>query len=223
MNIPKTVTTIIWDLDGTLLDSFGVLEDVLAEILPANGYDMPSRDLLLKNFHGSLEDVINNVLPGIKNDKAAAIVKDFLTAQDTYYEKADDHLFPDAVAFAERAHIAGKQQILVTNRSHANRLKASPRSLVENSVLNKFIEVVICGDDSPYRKPKSAVLGDHLIVPAETIVIGDQFVDIEFAHNLGCEAIIVRRDGKALPHQESLSKHALDNAKFIDTLDLLIV
>ncbi len=223
MNIPKTVNTIIWDLDGTLLDSFGVLEDVLAEILPVNGYDMPSRDQLLKNFHGSLEDVINNILPAIKNDKAAAIVKDFLTVQDKYYEKADDHLFPDAVAFAERAHMAGKQQILVTNRSHTGRLKASPRSLVENSVLNKFIDVVICGDDSSHRKPKSTVLGDYLIVPAETIVIGDQFVDIEFAHNLGCKAIIVRRDGQTLPHQESLSRKALGNAKIIESLDSLTV
>ncbi len=77
------------------------------------------------------------------------------------------------------------------------RLNASPRSIIERSKLNGIIDMVICGDDSQHRKPHPEVIAPLInggeIVPERTVVVGDQFVDAEFARNIGSKALVVSR------------------------------
>ena len=219
--IHSDTNTLIWDLDGTMLDSLGVLEDALSEVLPSYNRQLPSHEVMLANFHGSLEDSIDHSLGGLEPTELAAIVRDFLVVQDNYYDVIEKHLFPDATSLAKRAHDAGYKQILVTNRAHEGRLKASPRSIVANSELRDYIDVVICGDDSEHRKPKPAVLGAlvSLIVPSEVLVVGDQFVDAEFAKNLGSAAVLVNRNGHQPMHMERLGEDWCDFTQIVASLD----
>jgi phosphoglycolate phosphatase-like HAD superfamily hydrolase len=46
------VDGIIWDLDGTLLDSFGIFERVVADVVRESGHVMPTHASMLRNFHG---------------------------------------------------------------------------------------------------------------------------------------------------------------------------
>jgi phosphoglycolate phosphatase-like HAD superfamily hydrolase len=117
-------------------------------------------------------------------------------------------LFEDAIDLARRAHRAGKRQIVATNRPHGiDRGNGSPRNLVANSRLREVVDGILCGDDSEYRKPYREFLearfGPALIELGEIMVIGDQFVDAEFAHNIGCKAILVTRTDK-IAHLERL-------------------
>jgi len=208
VTIGKDTTTVIWDLDGTILDSLGVLEGGLQEVSPRYDITPPSHDVLVANFHGSLESTINNVLGGaVKPSLLQAIVDDFLIVQDTYYGVIEEHLYPDAVDLMKRLHDAGKRQILVTNRGHEGRLRASPRSIVAHSELRDYVDVIVCADDSKHRKPKRIVL-DKLITEGldleKTIVVGDQFVDAEFAHNLESKGILVARNNTQIPYLERL-------------------
>jgi phosphoglycolate phosphatase-like HAD superfamily hydrolase len=215
----SSIRTIIWDLDGTLLDSFGIFVDSMKELLPKHGRKFPGEDVIAANYHGSLEDAINGATKNsLSAEELKAVVSDFLSMQDSKYEVIEGHLFPDAEDLAARAHKAGIKQILVTNRDHEGRNKASPRSVVANSNLKNYIDLVICGDDSEHRKPKPEVLGDfgHIYVPEETLVIGDQFVDAEFAHNLGVRAFIVKRHSIDIPHMDRLT-HDWQSHVIIDT------
>lgn len=200
------IETMIWDLDGTMLDSFGIFTDVLSQIAPKYGYDIPSIENMQANFHGTLEDSIQHSLGLVSSEEVQPLIAKFLTVQDTHYEVIEDHLFKDAVNLAQRAHAAGVRNILVTNRDHAGRLKASPRHIVEHSSLKFLFDVVICGDDSVHRKPRPEVLGARIgsIDPETTLVIGDQFVDAQFAHNLTAQGILVSRGG------EPVNLHMLD-------------
>lgn len=77
-------------------------------------------------------------------------------------------------------------------------------------VNKEIIDTVVSGDDSEHRKPKPAVISRLLdsgqITPETTLVIGDQFVDGEFAKNLGARAVLVcRREGQ-IPHLEKLGE-----------------
>lgn len=192
----KNKELVIWDLDGTVLDSFGIYCDLLAKVAPLHGFEVPAPEILRANFHGSLEDSINQALGGMAEQKLTDVVEDFLELQDAEYEVVEDHLFADALMLMKRAHSEGAGNILVTNREHAGRLKASPRHIVETTELAKYIDMVICGDDSQHRKPKPEVLGGLRIVPEHTVVIGDQYVDAQFAHNLGAHGILVARGGE---------------------------
>lgn len=214
---------ILWDLDGTLIDSVGVVADILSEVLPTHGYALPTPDALAKNFHGSLLDTIDNLIEAGEPGAAEAVLESFLVAQNKHYESIEQHLFSDAIALAHRAHQVGVQQVLVTNRDHEGRGLASPRSIVERSVLQGLIGKVIAGDDSSYRKPNPAVLGGYLseqgILPEQILVIGDQFVDAQFAHNLGINAVIVDRHGNGLVNADQLHDGWQDHTTVVNSLD----
>jgi HAD superfamily hydrolase (TIGR01549 family) len=218
------ISTIIWDLDGTLLDSLGILEEGLAKVLPSYGWAVPSHDVMLDNFHGSLEESINNALGGVGANELQIIVQDFLVVQDKEYETVEHHLFPDAVDLARRAHGQTIRQILVTNRAHEGRLKASPRHIVAHSSLRDYIDLVICGDDSQHRKPYPAVLGEYaaMIDASSVLVVGDQHVDAEFAHNIGARVVIVDRRSTSADSNERLREHK-DNIIMVNSLNEVIL
>lgn len=218
--IGKDIRTIIWDLDGTLLDSFGVYEEALGILAPKYGLDVPSRELILANYHGSLQDSMSGALGGLQGERLEAIIKEFLVIQDTQYSVIEGHLFRDAEGLVARAHTKGIEQLLVTNRDHEGRNNASPRSIVLNSELRNYIDKVICGDDSQHRKPKPEVLGHRLssLDLEATLVIGDQFVDAQFALNLGSRALIVCRDAEQPANMSLLDEGWEDHITIVGTL-----
>lgn len=211
--IAPDVQTIIWDLDGTLLDSFGIYRDCLNEVLRTMGRPEISEEIFRNNHHGFIEDSIANVLEeaGQKLSKSelSAVIRNFYALDNAYIKNVDSHLFADAVDLAERAYKAGRRQIVVTNRPHGtDRGNGSPRDLMANSCLNGFVSNILCGDDSAFRKPHreslEACFGPTLAELGNIIVIGDQFVDAEFAHNIGCTAILIARAEK-IAHLERLN------------------
>ncbi|MEO7364284.1 MAG: HAD family hydrolase [Candidatus Saccharimonadales bacterium] len=206
ITIGSAVQTIIWDLDGTLIDSFEIFAEILAEVARLNVLDMPEREVLRHNFHGPLEDSIKHSLEISDPHLLKKIVADFLELQENYYALPDEHLLEDAYLLAQRLQLAGKRQIVVTNRVHASRGNASPRHIVEHSALRLYIDALVCGDESSFRKPDARVLN---AVAANfdlerALVIGDQFVDAELAHNLGLQAVLIDRGGQGIAHLESL-------------------
>jgi len=210
------IDTIIWDLDGTLIDSFAIYSDILAEVLKQHGLPVPSAKMISHNYHGRLNDSINDALGGIEEKQLTQIVKDFVTIQPQYYQVIEHHLFPDALDLAKRAKAADIYQVIVTNREHIDRLEASPRSIVERSSLKPLIDKVICGDDGQHRKPKPEVLDSltakRLLAPESTLIIGDQYVDAELARNLNAKAILVDRTGKGVVHIDRLGD---DHSSFL--------
>jgi phosphoglycolate phosphatase-like HAD superfamily hydrolase len=214
VEIMSDLQTIIWDLDGTLLDSFGIYRDCLNEVLRTLCRPEVTERIFRNNHHGSIEESIANVLQEAEQKVTKAelseIIRRFYVLDNASIEDVDRHLFEDAVDLAERAHKAGKYQIVVTNRPHgANRGNGSPRSLVANSRLKSFMGDVLCGDDSDCRKPHREFLearfGAGLTKIGRPVVIGDQFVDAEFAHNIGCAAILVTRSSDKITHMDRLS------------------
>jgi phosphoglycolate phosphatase-like HAD superfamily hydrolase len=218
-----SVATILWDLDGTLIDSFGIFEEVLNDILSSHSKVILPTEELRKNFHGTLEESISATVGKVSSMELAALVGEFLELQNTYYEVIDHHIFPDAIKLAQTAVTAGIPQTIVTNRAHVGRLNASPRYIVENSILRTLIKNVVSGDDSEHRKPNREVINSLMqsgeINPAETLVIGDQYVDAEFAINLRAQAVLVARDAIMIPHLERLGDDWKDKVRFVGSLN----
>lgn len=210
--------TVIWDLDGTLLDSFGIFSEVLREAAATRKLFVPEDTELAKHFHGSLRDSIASALGGLSGKLLDDVEADFLSFQNKHYEVLEHHLFQDSLRLAQVFHKHGFTQIIVTNRDHEGRLNASPRSIVEKSSLAPLISHVIAGDDGRHRKPEMAVLGDYQL-QGKTIVVGDQFVDIAFAYNLGVDAIIVNRSGEGMHGVDSLTHDWQSHTRVVTSLD----
>ena len=207
MILTKNIDTIIWDLDGTILDSFGVVVDVWNQVLPKHGFSTHTPDDVMYHYHGTLEETVVGLTGGTATDEQiAAMLKDFMVIDNDYIQDVDHHLFIDAVALSLHAHKAGLRQILVTNRAHGiERGNASPRTLIQNSRLRDCITTIFCGDETGYHKPDPRTLGElaQSIDPARTVTIGDQYKDAEFARELGANSILVDR-GSGIVHLDRL-------------------
>ena len=202
----EKVKLVVWDLDGTLIDSFGVYRDILKEATTLSGLPMPDDETLRHNFHGSLDQTIQDTLKLVQGEAFEKVMNDFLKVQEDYYLEPESHIHKDALRLAER--LSGRPQVVVTNRHHAGRGNASPHYLVEHSSLKKYITDVIPGDEAPVPKPDAGVLINIKVAQTvkgeEILVVGDQFVDALLAKNLGAQAVIVNRGDDEVPHLEQL-------------------
>ena len=215
--------TVIWDLDGTLLNSFDLFVEITTAIFRRQGMPVPARDVFLKHFHGTLEDTFRSLAPSLNKAGLKELTATFLIEQNDHYATVEHHLYQDAVSLGRRLQAKGVRQLIVTNRAHTGRGNASPIHIVQNSSLIDFIDHVVTGDDGVHRKPKPAVidqfLRDGLVEPDSTTVIGDQFVDAEFAHNLQARAILVDRTRTGIAHLDRISNGLAGRVAIVDSLD----
>ena len=219
MTIGRDVDTVIWDLDGTIMDTFGFTLDILREVMPKHGFAAPSREDLAKNYHGTMRDVFNGLVFEATDEQLEALLQDFMALDDEHIQHPDEHVFADSVRLARKLHKAGRRQIVVSNRAHGTDRKfASPRNIIMASCLADCIDLVVCGDEVEQRKPSREAVDGVLGQDAKVLVIGDQFVDAEFARNLRGRAILICRDGEPV-HLDRLSDGWEDHVDIVRSLD----
>lgn len=200
---------VVWDLDGTLLDSFKLQEDVLTEVLQRRGIAVPAHEVFVNHYHGRLRDSIQGI-SGVEGALLEAIYDEFIQSEERHYVHPNGLFYPDAIDLLGRNHAAGLKQIIVSNRPHYNdgRL-GSPRNLVKRKPLLNLVDAVVCGDDNDFHKPDARLLDEAErnlgLERSELVVIGDQFVDVELAHNLGVHVVLVLRTDEGIPHLERLA------------------
>jgi len=219
----ENVKGVVWDLDGTLIDSFGIFEQIIADVVKESGHTMPTHEYMLRNYHGSLEETIQKILGIESTEELDRTVTKFLKRQEHYYAgDLETHLFKDASMLAQQAAKQNIHQLLVTNRGHANRGSASPRFIVAATVLADCIHEIHPGDEVEYRKPDGRALGDWMernrLAPGEVVVIGDQFVDAQLALNIGARVVLVKRNGD-IPHIDTLIGHDHEAIAMVDSLE----
>jgi len=217
----NNVKGIVWDLDGTLLDSFTEFENIINVIARENGYTIPSHEDMLENYHGSLSDTIKKVL-GIDSAEELDKVTESFVEKEAKLNSSDieSQLYKDAVTLASHAGELHIHQLIVTNRAHKDGGAASPRNIIAATTLADYIHDVNPGDEVDYRKPDSRSMGDWMdrykLSPEEVIVIGDQHVDAQLAINIGARAILINRNG-TIPHIDSLTDN--NNVTIVDNLE----
>jgi phosphoglycolate phosphatase-like HAD superfamily hydrolase len=219
----KGVEALAWDLDGTLIDSFELYLELVAEIAQHRGHTLPSRQELAKNYHGSLQDSLTMAFGLRSESEMKDLVEEFVDLQHLHYEHdVDGHFYGDAVRLANKASQVGMRQIVITNRDHAGRKNASPRSIIERSAIADFIQDVRCGDEVVARKPDPRALDDwlaaHSVAPERLVVVGDQFVDALLAINLGAKAVLASRNGE-IHHLEQLGSNWEEHVVVVESLD----
>ena len=177
-------TAFIWDLDGTLLDSY---EAILSGIEETFGqfsipYDKEKvREFILKY---SVQDLLEQVSEERKLD---AEVLNQVRAQSLAEKNAQVVLMPGAREMLAWADQAGIQQFVYTHKGD------NALTILRDLGLESYFTEILTSQSGFARKPSpeaaTYLLDKYQLNHDNTYYIGDRTLDVEFAQNSGIQSI----------------------------------
>ncbi len=184
-----TYKAVLFDLDGTLLNTLGDLAAAVNHALAVHG--MPSRTVeeVCAFVGDGVAKLIERAVPaGTDGDRRAAV---FATFREYYVAHSLDHTAPydGVLPMLARLKAAGLGLAIVTNK-----LDAATEGLRAHFFADT-IDVAV--GDSPDRPRKPAPDGARLALDrlgvraAEAVFVGDSDVDIATARNAGMDCVAV--------------------------------
>ena len=177
-------TAFIWDLDGTLLDSYEAIlsgiEETFAQFsIP---YDKEKvREFILRY---SVQDLLEQVAEERNLD---AEVLNQVSAQSLAEKNAQVVLMPGAREVLAWADQAGIQQFVYTHKGD------NAFAILRDLGLESYFTEILTSQSGFARKPNresaTYLLDKYELDPDNTYYIGDRTLDVEFAQNSGIQSI----------------------------------
>ena len=177
-------TAFIWDLDGTLLDSYEAIlsgiEETFAQFsIP---YDKEQvREFILKY---SVQDLLVQVAEERKLDVE---VLNQVRAQSLAEKNAQVVLMPCAREVLNWADQVGIQQFVYTHKGD------NALTILRDLGLESYFTEILTSQSGFARKPSPEaaiyLLDKYQLNPDNTYYIGDRTLDVEFAQNSGIQSI----------------------------------
>jgi phosphoglycolate phosphatase len=210
---------IVWDLDGTLVESAPDLATALNALL---------------NEEGQYGHPVGNVRPMIGGGVAKLIERGFRAAGAPLDAAACEKLVPRFMEFytacaTDNTHLVehardvllhfyhdGVRQALCTNKPFG-----VTQLILDSLDINGFFSSVVGGDSTPYKKPHPLPLQTCLeemgVRPEEALMVGDSGADVGAAQAAGVTVILVP-DGYTGVSATSLgADHVINNLADIPT------
>jgi len=184
---PRRFPFIVFDWDGTLIDSTTIIADSLQQACRDLGEPVPT-DLDARYVIGlGLADALKRVAPGLSPDRhpdLAARYRHHFIARDAHIE-----LYAGARELLAELAGAGFLLGIATGKSRAG----LDRALAQQQ-LGAFFAATRCADEG-FPKPHPDMLERLMdrvgVAPHQTLMIGDTTHDIELARNAGASALAV--------------------------------
>lgn len=164
--------TVLFDLDGTLIDHFSAIHSSIAYAQKALGLPESSYETVKTTVGGSLPVTMGKL---IGTEKVEAALPHF----HEHFNRVmleDVAILPGAAWLLETLHAKGLQLAVFTNKygEHA-------RAVLEHLKLDRFLMLTLGTEDCPYRKPEpefTQYIMDQLKAdPENTCLIGDSPFD----------------------------------------------
>ena len=174
----------IWDLDGTLLDSYEAilagLEETFSQFkIPYNKEKV--RSYILKY---SVQDLLQEVAEERNLDLTEL---NQARAQSLAEKNAQVVLMPGAREVLAWAHKVGIQQFVYTHKGD------NAFTILRDLGLDSYFTEILTSQSGFARKPSpeaaSYLINKYQLNPEQTYYIGDRTLDIEFAQNSGIQSI----------------------------------
>lgn len=174
----------IWDLDGTLLDSY---EAILSGIEETFGqFSIPYDKEKVREF--ILKYSVKNLLVQVAEDRNLDVeVLNQVRAQSLAEKNAQLALMPDAREVLAWADQAGIQQFVYTHKGD------NALTILRDLGLESYFTEILTSQSGFERKPSpqaaNYLLDKYQLDPNNTYYIGDRTLDVEFAQNSGLQSI----------------------------------
>nr|WP_326213649.1 HAD-IA family hydrolase [uncultured Oscillibacter sp.] len=182
--------TFIWDLDGTLLDSYGVIVSSLRRTLEELNVPMEEDEIRRRATAGSVSDVVNSA--------AAATGRAFSDIKARYSEISGGRYLeitatPHAREALEETAALGAVHFVYTHRGRTT------APVLEHLGLDRFFKEVVSSLNGFPRKPAPDallyLLEKHRLERDRVYYVGDRTLDVDCAKSAGVRSVLYSPSG----------------------------
>ncbi len=178
--------TILFDLDGTLIDHFKAIHRTYCHTLPLVGVPAPTPLQVRHAVGGGLENAIAKFVPANRLAEAIAIYRKYW--HETMLE--DVEALPGSLEILQASVERG-----ITCGVLTNKLGISSRQICDKLGYTKYLKSVIGAGDTSWLKPKAELSAYALEQVGGTndsaLLVGDSPYDVDAGHNGGFVSWVV--------------------------------
>jgi phosphoglycolate phosphatase len=194
----RTFRLLVFDWDGTLMDSIATIVDcTLAAFTGIDGVEPPARERIRESIGMGLVETMQHHFPHWEEGTSARLVENYRRLWRADF-KNRVALFPDSFATIERLHADGYLLGVATAKGRVGLERE-----LDATGLRPFFHATRTVDEAPSKPAPGMLLGlcDELGVrPAETLMVGDTSFDLEMARNARCAAVGVLTGAQGAAH-----------------------
>lgn len=185
MIIPKSPQAVIFDLDGTLVDSSGEIAEALERTFSELGLRALSRDKVETLIGKGVAVLVDRALAIVGDGRDRAPVVERFERHYGQTVGTSAELFAGVLPGLDLLHRARRPLAVVTNK---------PRSFTERLLdrlhVRALFAAIVAGDDGIRRKPAPDMLLEACrrmgTAAGETLMLGDSDNDVVAARAAGC-------------------------------------
>lgn len=185
----KNIDTVIFDLDGTLLDTIEDLTDSVNYILTKHNYPPRSIDEIRSFVGNGMRRLIKRASPsGVSDEKIEnlfAELKEYYTA----HSNIKTELYPGILQLLDYLKSNGYKTAIVSNKNHAAVCE------LKQIYFKEYIEIAIGQQEGIRHKPYAdcvfSALANLGCESENAVYVGDSEVDVKTSQNAGTACIAV--------------------------------
>lgn len=178
---------VLFDLDGTLVDSYAALSDAVNFARRQHGFDELPPDAIRRFVGDGLEKLLERAFDG------QAVPPSATEAFEQRYDEiccTGSKILADVEMTLETLHACGVAMAVCTNKP-----TAFSRKILEFLNLATFFQAIVGPDVAGARKPQAQhvlrTLESTHCEPNDALFVGDMPIDVEAAHNSGIDVAVV--------------------------------
>ena len=197
----KQFDLIVFDWDGTLMDSTGAIVDALQSAARDIGVPVPSNERASHIIGLGLLDALRHAMPDLPEERYRELAERY-----RHHYLTRDHelrLFDGIEALLEQLAASGHALAVATGKTRAG----LDRALDACSLRPRFL-ASRCADEchsKPHPQMLEELMAEFAVAPERVVMIGDTTHDLQMAINAGVAGIGVSYGAHPRPQLEATS------------------
>lgn len=179
----KAAELLVFDLDGTLIDSGGDIAWAANRTLADLGHERQSTESVRDKIGSGVVVLLERLMPE-ENSERIAEAKDIFLRHYGGHLVVDTYLYPGVMDTLTHFKETGRSMAIVTNKP-----KGLAEGILAALAIDPFFPVVVGGDTFANRKPHPEPLEEVMrisgVEPARSVFIGDSLIDAETGRRAG--------------------------------------